>query len=238
MSKGEIRQTEVRNRILAGLPADEFEALAPHLTLVEVESGQILYTPEEPIRHIYFIEGGLLSLLSMLEDGTAIEVMMFAYEGVAGVSVLLGAEASAHAALVQVGGRALRMRAGHARAAFDRSEPLRRAVLEYARLMLAHVSQTAVCNALHSVEQRLARWLTLGRQRLGSDELSLTQEFLSQMLGVRRSGVTVAIGALEQAGLIEHRRGLIRVVEAEGLLAASCQCTRSMLDDTRRALGV
>jgi CRP-like cAMP-binding protein len=236
MAVENVQQSATRNRILGALPEADFKLIAPSLARVSLEDGETLFHAEDVISHVYFVEGGLISLLSALEDGASIEVGMTGREGVAGVSVLLGADTSVHTALVQTGGEALRMRAGDAREAFRRSEALRNRVLNYTRLLLAYASQTAACNTIHTVEERLARWLLVARQRLESDRLPLTQEFLSHMLGVRRSGVTVAIGILQRAGLIEHRRGHVEVVDAEGLRAAACECAAVMTHELNQFL--
>jgi CRP-like cAMP-binding protein len=226
-----IRQEGVRNRILASLPPAEFAEIAPLLEPVGLEVGDRLYDEEEVIRRVHFIEGGLLSLLSTLEDGTSIEVGALGSEGLGGLSILLGAERAAHTALTQVGGTALRMRAAHAREAFRRLPFFQEKTLRYTRMLMSQISQTAVCNTLHTVEERLARWLLTCRRRVESDRLELTQEFLSNMLGVRRSGVTVAVGILQQAGFIRHSRATIIVTDPEGLRGASCECVRALTEE-------
>lgn len=222
---------ETGNLLLASLPPEEFAQLAPHLSRVRLESGDRLYGPEEAAGFIHFPEGGLLSLLTTPADGTSIEVAALGREGPGGLLVLLGSSLTAHTATVQVGSTALRLRTERARECFHRLPFFRARLLRYARLLLAHVSQTAACNTLHTVGERLARWLLLGRLRLGSDRLPLTQEFLSQMLGVRRSGVTLAVGALEQAGLLRHGRGSLTVTDPEGLGETSCGCAAVMADE-------
>jgi CRP-like cAMP-binding protein len=157
MAVENVQQSATRNRILGALPEADFKLIAPSLARVSLEDGETLFHAEDVISHVYFVEGGLISLLSALEDGASIEVGMTGREGVAGVSVLLGADTSVHTALVQTGGEALRMRAGDAREAFRRSEALRNRVLNYTRLLLAYASQTAACNTIHTVEERLAR---------------------------------------------------------------------------------
>lgn len=225
------QQDGVRNRILASLPAGEFRALAPRLAPAALAAGEVLYGAEDAVRHVYFVEGGLISLLSTLADGTAIEVSAVGREGLGGLSAVLGGEASAHQAAVQVGGRALRMRADDAREAFQTLPYFRGRVLGYARLTLTQISQTAVCNALHTVEERLARWLLMCGRRLERDALPVTHEFLSHMLGVRRSGVTVATGILQRGGLIRHSRGRIIILDAGGLRDASCECFRVLAEE-------
>ncbi|HZT56996.1 MAG TPA: Crp/Fnr family transcriptional regulator [Pyrinomonadaceae bacterium] len=228
MSATVVRQEEVNNKILASLPAEEFAEVAPLLQPVGLEAGDRLYDLDEILSHVHFVDGGLLSLLSTLEDGTSIEVGSLGREGLGGLTVLLGAERATHTGLVQVGGLAYRMKAAHAREVFQRLPAFQEKVLHYTRMLVAQISLTAACNTLHTVEERLARWLLMCRRRLESDRLPLTQEFLSHMLGVRRSGVTVAVGILEQAGLIGHRRGTVVVTNPEGLREASCECVKAM----------
>ena len=231
MSSAEARQEEVANIILASLPAAEFDELAPSLERADFATGETLFGVEDAPGRVYFIESGLLSLISTLEDGTSIEVAALGREGLGGLLMLLGADAAVLTALAQIGGEALCIRTGSAREAFGRLPAFRSRVLAYTRMLMAHVMQTAACNTLHTVEQRLARWLLMCRRRLESDTLPLTQEFLSHMLGVRRSGVTVAVGIFEQAGLIKHSRGTIVVENAEGLRGASCECIKVLTEE-------
>jgi CRP-like cAMP-binding protein len=231
MTAAVVRQEEVNNKILASLPAEEFAEFAPLLQPVGLETGDRIYDLEETLTHVHFIDGGLLSLLSTLEDGTSIEVGSLGREGLGGLTVLLGAERATHTGLVQVGGLAYRMKAAYAREAFRRLPAFQEKVLRYTRMLVAQISLTAACNTLHTVEERLARWLLMCRRRLESDSLPLTQEFLSHMLGVRRSGVTVAVGILEQAGLIGHRRGTVVVTNPEGLREVSCECIKAMTEE-------
>lgn len=231
MNSANARQQDVTNVILASLPADEFGEIARNLDFVRLDTGARIYDTEEVVRQVYFINDGLLSLLSTLEDGTSIEVGALGREGLGGLSVLLGSDLAAHTGLVQAPGTAMRMTTEHVREAFRRLPSFQTKMLSYTRMLMSQISQTAACNTLHTVEERLARWLLMCRRRLQSDDLPLTQEFLSHMLGVRRSGVTVAVGILERAGLIEHRRGAIHVADAERLKEASCECIRAMADE-------
>lgn len=226
-----VSQEEVGNLLLASLPPEEFRQLAPLLTRVALEAGEFLYEPQAVVPFIHFTEGGLLSLLSTLEDDASIEVGALGREGLGGVLVLLGADVAAHTAAVRVGANALRISTSQARECFEQLPAFRARVLLYSRGLMSQVSQTTLCNTMHTVEQRLARWLMLARLRLGSDMIPVTHELLSHMLGVRRSGVTVAIGALEQAGLICHGRGFVRVASPAELGAASCGCYRVLADE-------
>jgi CRP-like cAMP-binding protein len=230
----DARQESVANVILASLPANEFAELAPSLERVRFPTGKTLFEVEDTPGRVYFIEDGLLSLISTLEDGTSIEVAALGREGLGGLIMILGASKAAHTALAQIGGSALCVRVERAREAFRRLPAFQSKVLAYTRMLMAHVTQTAACNTLHTVEERLARWLLMCRLRTGSDTLPLTQEFLSHMLGVRRSGVTVAVGILEQAGFLTHSRGVVVVTDAEGLRGVSCECIRVMAEEYER----
>ena len=231
MSAASVRQEEFNNKILASLPPEEFAELAPLLDAVGLEIGDRLYDVGEVIHHVHFIDSGLLSLLSTLEDGTSIEVGALGREGLSGLSVLLGSDRAGRMGLTQVSGTAFRMKTEHARDAFRRLPAFQSKVLGYTRMLMSHISLTAAYNTLHTVEERLARWLLMCRRRVESDRLPLTQEFLSHMLGVRRSGVTVAVGILQQAGLVTHSRGVINVTDPEGLREASCECVKAMMEE-------
>ena len=231
MSAASVRQEEVNNKILASLPPEEFAEVAPLLEAVGLEVGDRLHDVGEVIRHVHFIDSGLLSLLSTLEDGTSIEVGALGREGLSGLSVLLGSDRAARTGLTQVSGTAFRLKTEHARDAFRRLPAFQAKVLGYTRMLMSYISLMAACNTLHTVEERLSRWLLMCRRRVESDRLPLTQEFLSHMLGVRRSGVTVAVGILQQAGLVTHSRGVINVTDPEGLREASCECVKAMMEE-------
>lgn len=205
----DVRQEEVGNLLLASLPPEEFRQLAPGLARVGLEAGARLYEPGEVVPFIHFAEGGLLSLLAPLEDGASVEVGALGREGLGGLFVLLGADVAAHAALVRVGAGALRIGTTQARECFECLPAFRSRVLRYSRLLASQVSQTTLCNTLHTIEQRLARWLLLARMRLGADTVPVTHASLSHTLGVRRSGVTVAVGR-PGAGRAPHARERLR----------------------------
>lgn len=237
MHVAEVTQEEVANVILASLPAAEFEELEPSLERLSFATGETMFEAESAPGLVYFIESGLLSLIAKLEDGTSIEVAALGREGLGGLIMLLGADAAIHTGLAQMGGHALCLRTERAREAFRRMPAFQSRVLAYTRMLMAHVTQTAACNTLHTVEQRLARWLLMCSRRIESDTIPLTQEFLSHMLGVRRSGVTVAVGILEQAGLIAHSRGTVVVTDPEGLRGVSCECVRVLTDEFEGFVG-
>jgi CRP-like cAMP-binding protein len=187
---------------------------------------QVLYTPGAPIEHVYFVETGVVSVLTNMADGGAIEVGMIGAEGIVGVSALLGAAMSSHQTIVQVGGNALQMKAARFKAAFDQHAAVRRLALRFVDALLNLSGQTAACNRLHSLEQRCARWLLMASDRIASDSMPMTHEFLSTMLGVRRAGVTVAAIELQRSGLIHYNRGHLTIADHSGLAATACECYR------------
>jgi CRP-like cAMP-binding protein len=212
------------NRLLAALPAREYQRLLPHLKLVALPFGDILYESGEPIRHVYFPNQGIVSLLSVVEGRSTLEVGIVGNEGMVGISIFLGARDAFNRALVQGAGMAMRMTSQAFRTQIGESGPLPALLRRYTHSLLAQISQTAVCNRFHKVEARLARWLLMTQDRIGTDELRLTQKFLSDMLGVRREGVTDAAHTLQQAKLIHYVRGRITILDRAGLEAAACQC--------------
>jgi CRP-like cAMP-binding protein len=214
----------VANRLLAALPGKEYRRLRSHLEEVTLPFGDILYEPGEIIRHVYFPNHGIVSLLSIVEERSTLEVGVVGNEGMVGVSVFLGASASLNRALVQGAGTAMKMKAEALHKHVRKAGSLGGLLLRYTHSLLAQISQTAACNRFHKVDARLARWLLMTRDRLQSDEFRLTQEFLSDMLGVRREGVTSAARALQQEKLIRYVRGQITILNRAGLQAASCRC--------------
>jgi len=212
------------NFLLAALPRTHYRVLAPDLEPAALAYGDVLHEQGQPVREVYFPTTSLVSLLTVAAGHPALEVGMIGREGMVGVTMALGIAVSPVRALVQGSGAALRMEAGRFSGALGESPPLQRALNRFAGGLMAQISQTAACNRFHVVEQRLARWLLMTRDRLRSAEFRLTHEFLSQMLGVRRVGVTQAASALQQRGLIEYRRGEIRILDPRGLEAAACAC--------------
>jgi CRP-like cAMP-binding protein len=211
------------NRVLAGISSKDYGSL-DQLEPVLLRFGQILYEAGGRIRHVYFPIDCLVSLLTAVDKRRTLEVGMVGNEGMTGMPFILGMGVSGVRALVQGGGRALRMPAAAFRIEFDRNEPLRQALFRYTYALMAQISQTAACNRFHEAEARLARWLLMTRERVGSDEFRLTHEFLAHMLGLRREGVTEAATALKRRGLINYRRGKIQILDARGLKASACSC--------------
>ena len=218
----------IANQILAALSRADYKLLAPKLTLAPLPFGQVLYEPGDSVRHIYFPNDSLVSLLTLVDRHLALEVGMVGREGVVGIAFALGVGSSPFRVLVQGGGSAMRMSAAAFRNELATSVGLQRAVNLYTHSLMTQVATTAACNRFHEVEARLARWLLMTRDRLSADAFRLTQEFLSHMLGTRRVGVTTAANALRRRKLIEYNRGHISIINGRGLEAASCSCYRTM----------
>ena len=215
---------QVTNRLLTSLNSQEYQRLRPHLEEFTLSFGEILYEPGQIIRHVYFPNNGIVSLLSMVEERSTLEVGLVGNEGMVGLTVFLGARISLNRALVQGEGTAMRMKAGVLRKYIKQAGSLPDLLLRYTHSLISQNSQTAVCNRFHKVNARLARWLLMTYDRLRSDEFRLTQEFLSHMLGVRREGVTAAAHALQEKNLIRYVRGRITILNRVGLEAESCKC--------------
>ena len=216
----------IPNILLAALPRKAYQQLAPALTPATLAFGEVLYEPGKPMRNVYFPGDCLVSLLTLVEGHLALEVGMVGREGMVGVALALGITDSPMRALVQGGGPALRMSAARFRSELGRNPPLQRGLNLYINALMGQISQTAGCNRFHLVQARLARWLLMTRDRMGSAQFRMTQDFLSDMLGVRRVGVTEAASALQRQGLIEYSRGSLRILDQRGLQAAACTCYR------------
>lgn len=212
------------NRLLAALPRKDHARLLPALALVDLKFGEFLHQPNQPISHVYFPIDCLVSLLVPSDGRQLLEVGMVGHEGMVGASIALGVPSSPMHPLVQGAGSALRMSASRFRSELESGPPLRRLVNGYLHTLMAQISETAACNHFHVVEARLARWLLMTRDRMRSAEFRMTHDFLAQMLGVRRVGVTEAAGALQDRKLIEYARGQIRILDHAGLEAACCGC--------------
>lgn len=225
------------NRILAALPPEEAEVLRPHLEEVPLAYRQELHHPGGRIEHVYFCHIGVVSLLSLMKDGVAVEIATVGPEGMVGMPVFLGDERMPTKAFAQVPGQGARMEADAFRRVIGRCPTLNRLLLRYALALMGQIAQNSACNRTHSVEERCARWLLLTQDRVHSPSFPLTQEFLAQMLGVRRPTVSIAAGMLSKAGLISYLRGHITVLDRPGLEAASCECYRVIADEFERLVG-
>lgn len=241
MSPGDgqfIAQSEQLNHLLAQLPEEDYQRLAPHLRTVSLPSAQILYEPAEPIATVYFPNQAMISLVQVMENGSTIEAGIVGNDGIVGYSSYLGDNQDSHRAIVQIPGTAVALRASILRAEFERGGTLQALLLRYTHAMISQISQTAACNRFHSTEERLARWLLQSQDFARDNTLQLTQEFLSSMLGTRRASVTVAAGALQTAGLIRYRRGQIDIIDREGLHTAACQCYDVVKAEYKRLLAL
>ena len=214
----------IRNHLLSSLSAADLAQLSDDLQPVTLAKHQIVYEVGAALEHIYFIEDGLASVLTIMENGGSSGVGMVGREGAVGLSALLGGRVSAQQVIMQLAGSALRITASACKTAFESNAHIRAALLRFIEDLLSLSSQTAGCNRLHSVEQRSARWLLMASDRIGSNVLPTTQEFLAGMLGVRRSGISEAAGELQRSGFIRYRRGEITIVDRTGLEGTSCEC--------------
>jgi CRP-like cAMP-binding protein len=213
------------NRLLAALPAADYTRILPSLTVVPLKLKEILHKPGDPIRHVYFPGRGFLSLLTVLEDGSMVEIATVGREGMVGVSAILDGTPVTSTAMVQgATDTCYRMNVDAFRREIDRRGAFHELMAHFAQALFGFVAQSTACNAIHSVEQRLARWLLMAQDRMGSDEFPLTQEFVAMMLGASRPTVSVVAGTLQKAGLIKYRHGRVTIVDRENLEAASCEC--------------
>ena len=215
----------VRNELLAALPRGDYARLLPHLELVRLPRDASLYKSGDSIEHVYFPEDALISLVTHMRDGGAVEVGLIGRDGMVGIPVLLGDDIAYEAAVVQIAGGALRMTS----AAFKENlkgdcSPLLTRLLLYTRVLMKQVAQTAACNGRHTAEKRLARWLLMCHDRAETDELALTEGFISDLLGVRRAGVSGAAVGLRDEGFIRYSRGRVTILKREGLEAFACEC--------------
>jgi CRP-like cAMP-binding protein len=213
-----------QNHLLAALPDNEYRRLAPDLESVELEQGQVLYESGGTLRHMYFPTTALVAMMYLLENGSSAEIAVVGNEGLLGVSLFMGGETTPSRAVVQNAGHAYRVPAALLKDEFNRAGPVLRLLLRYTQALITQMTQTAVCNRHHSIEQQLCRWLLLSLDRLPGEDLAMTQELIANMLGVRREGVTVAAGNLQRAGLISYARGHIQVLDRQGLEHSVCEC--------------
>jgi CRP-like cAMP-binding protein len=229
-------QALLENHLLAALPATDYARLRPHLERVSLPLGEVLYKPGARLRHVYFPVNSIISMLYIMEDGSSAEIALVGNEGILGISLFMGGETTPSHAVVQSAGYGLRLKANLLKEEFARFGPLMHLLLRYTQALITQMAQTAVCNRHHSIDQQLCRWLLLSLDRLQSNELSMTQELIANMLGVRREGVTEAAGKLQAAGLITYRRGRISVLDRPRLEAQSCECYKVVRTEQDRLL--
>jgi CRP-like cAMP-binding protein len=213
-----------KNQLLTVLPPDVFARWLPHLEWVDMPLGAVLYESSGKMTHVYFPEDCIVSLLFVLENGSSAEIAVVGLEGMVGISLFMGGNTTPSRAVVQSAGKAYRLSAAFLKQEFDLSSPVMHLLLRYTQALITQMTQTAVCNRHHSLDQQLCRWLLLSLDRLSGPHLVMTQELIANMLGVRREGVTEAAGRLQKAGLISYARGRIKVENRPGLEQRSCEC--------------
>jgi CRP-like cAMP-binding protein len=225
------------NRLLDALPQCELDDIFPHLKPLPLPLRGSLYKPDQRIEDIYFLTHGMVSTVAPLEDGGAVEVGVIGNEGFAGIPALLGVDAATHDVYMQVAGGGLRMAVAAMHAALEHNPAFKQSLYRYTQFYLTQISQTAACNARHGLEHRLARWLLMAHDRVGTDLLPLTHELLSIMLGVQRPGVSMAASTLKQAGVIDYAYGRITVLNRKALERSSCECYRVVKGEFDRLFG-
>lgn len=225
-----------RNRLLAALPKDVYTRLQPNLEPIPLTLGKVIYEAHQSLSHVYFPTTAIVSLLYTMENGSSAEMGIVGCDGVVGIAVFMGGDTTPNRAVVQSAGNALRLELKYFREELKRNSELHRLLLLYTQSLLTQMSQTAVCNRLHSVEQQLCRWLLLSHDRLESNQLIMTQELIANMLGVRREGVSVAAHNLKDAELIRYKRGHITIIDRPGLESKVCECYQVVKTECDRLL--
>lgn len=224
------------NRLLIALPRAEFDRLAPHLEQVSFPKDTILYDVGDVVRHAYFLQSGMISLLSVTDEEDVIEIGAVGFEGMIGIPSVLPNKKAALRTLVQIPISALQIKADTLSSEFKRCEKLRELLLGYTHTLVTQIAQSIACNHYHPIEKRLCRWLLMTRDCVGDDTFNLTHEFISYMLGATRTGVTEAAGMLQEQGLIHYRRGKITILNRKALEAAACNCYRITKDDSEHSI--
>lgn len=233
----ETSARQSKNRLLAALPNNVYQRLLPHLESIHLKHGKVIYEMGGAVEYVYFPLNALISLVTQMKDGRTIEVGIVGNDGMTGIAALMGEETSPDRAIVQMPDGGMQSKLSVIKEEFNRREEFSDLLLRYTRVYLKQVAQTAACNAAHTVEERLARWLLMCRERVGSEELTLTQEFISQMLGTRRATVSTAASALQVEKLIKYHHGHIRIVDQQGLEEFACECYQAVKDESDRLLG-
>jgi CRP-like cAMP-binding protein len=227
-------ETTYKNRLLAALPTPVIKKLAPYLSRVQLPKNFTLHASEKAIESVYFLETGICSIVAMVEDGETIEVGLTGYDGFVGIAAVLGTGQSPNRAFMQISGYGFRVPTRILTRLADELPPLRSCLLRSVQAHLVQTTQTAACNRVHELHERLARWLLMCNDRIKSDQIPITQEFLATMLGTRRSSVTVAAGTLQKAGIISCTRGRVTILDHDGLVAAACECYQVCRNETVR----
>ena len=222
------------NRILASLPRQEYKLMLPDLKHVSLALGEVLYEPDEAIRYVYFPTGSVASLIWDTERSFSVEVGMVGSEGMSGISIISGIKTLPYRTIAQGAGGAVKMKASALISEFNKRRALHDLLLQYNHGLFIQVARTAVCNRIHPIQERFCRWVLMIRDRMRSDELNLTHEFMASMLGARRADVTIAAGALQKAQLISYSRGRIIILDPKGLIASACECYQISKDEFNR----
>lgn len=225
------------NRLLAGLPPEEYQRLQPYLEPVKLSQHKILYHAGENYNYAYFPCNSIISSISIMKNGSTTEIGVIGSEGMVGLPIILDSESTNTTAIVQVGNGGYKIAARVLREEFNRQGVLQRLLMRYVQARIIQLGQTAACNRYHTLEQRFARWLLMIRDNIQRDDFQLTQEFISQMLGVRRTGISEVANRFRRAGIIEYQRGSIRIVSPDDLKSRSCECYELVAQEFTRLLG-
>ncbi|QQS34457.1 MAG: Crp/Fnr family transcriptional regulator [Acidobacteriota bacterium] len=227
----------LQNHLLSALPDEDFDRINSNLETVSLELGEALYESGDRMTHIYFPTTAIISLLYIMENGGTAEIGITGNNGLVGVALFMGGDTTSNRAVVQSAGKAVRMTADALRTEFKLGGVFQDVLLRYTQALLTQISQTAVCNRLHTVEQQLCRWLLINHDQLPADTLVMTHELIANMLGVRHEGVSIAAGNLQKLGLIEYARGAVHILDREGLEKVCCECYKVVSDEYDRLLG-
>ena len=227
----------LQNHLLAALPGEEYAHIAPQFEPVTLRLGKVLYESGDKLNHVYFPTTVVISLLYVMENGGTAEIGIAGNNGLVGFALFMGGETTSSRAIVQIAGNAVRMRGADVRKAFALGGVFQSVLLRYTQSLITQISQTAVCNRLHSVEQQLCRWLLINHDQLQADELVMTHDLIANMLGVRREGVSIAASHLQKQGIIKYSRGTITILDRDKLESVACECYRVVIDEYDRLLG-
>jgi CRP-like cAMP-binding protein len=237
MATGATKEEAVQNYLLAGVSDVELARLLPNLQPISIPLGKVIYESGEKMDYVYFPTTAIISLLYIMENGSSAEIGVVGNDGMVGIAIFMGGDTTPNRAVVQSGGKTLKMKASLMKDEFTRGGPFHNLCLRYTQALITQISQTAVCNRLHSVDQQLCRWLLLSHDRLPSDRLIMTQDLISNMLGVRREGITHAAKRLQAAGYISYVRGDITILSRKGLETDACECYQVVRTEYDRLLG-
>ena len=227
----------LQNHLIAALPEAEYLRLRDKFELVSLKLGQVIYESGDRLNHLYFPTTSIISMLYIMENGGTAEIGIAGNNGLIGYAIFMGGETTSSRAIVQIAGDAVRMKAADAKKAFAIGGRFQDLLLRYTQSLITQISQTAVCNRLHSVEQQLCRWLLINHDQLVSNKLVMTQELIANMLGVRREGVSVAATHLQKRGVIKYSRGTISILDRKKLETEACECYQVVMDEYDRLLG-